>query len=61
MCGKVGYFIKDYWSNMVRKDETLIIITKQFNITIKEYPIEALDGESKSWEEVLRILDIKKW
>ena len=46
-CGKPGYFIRDYQLNIIYRDKILAIITKQFNITIKEYPIEALDEESK--------------
>ena len=47
ICGKVSHFIKNYQSNMVRKDKTLIIIIKQFNIIIKEYPIKILNKEFK--------------
>ena len=46
---------------MVYKNEILVTITKQFNITTKEYPIKILDGEFKFQEEVLKILNIKIW
>ena len=46
---------------MVRKDKTLIIITKQFNITTEEYPIKILNGEFEPWEKILKILNIKVW
>ena len=46
---------------MVCRDEILAIITKQFNIIIKEYPIEVLNGGFELWEEISGILDIKVW
>ena len=46
---------------MVRRGETLVIITKQFNITIKEYPIKILNKDFEPQEEVLKILNIKVW
>ena len=46
---------------MVHKNKTLITLTKQFNITTKEYLIKALNKGSKPWEKILRILNIKIW
>ena len=59
MCGKLGHFTRDYQLNIIQRNETLVTISKQFNITIKEYPIEASNKESKPQEEILGILDNK--
>ena len=61
MCGKAGYFAKDCRLNVVYRDEILVTIIKQFNITTKEYLIKVLNKGFKPQKEILGILDIEIW